>query len=103
LIYRLDKEQGNFTQIHNNLINDNKISTTAKAILIYMLSKYDDWNFYEGDIMKHFTDGKTKIKNGIKELIDKRYITRLKVQDMYGRFIYIYNIYEQPELADTED
>lgn len=98
MIYRLDKNDGSFTQIHNKLIDDKNLTTNAKAILIYMLSKYDNWQFYEQDIAKHFQDNIKVIKRGIKELIEKGYIDRTKIKDKHGKFIYIYDIYEQPEL-----
>lgn len=102
MIYRLDKAKGNFTQVHKELIDDNRITTNAKAILIYMLSKNDNWTFYELDITKHFKDNIKIIRKGIKELIDKKYINRDKFRDDKGKFVYIYDIFEQPELY-TED
>jgi predicted transcriptional regulator len=102
MIYRLPKDK-NFTQVHNNLINDRNLTTNAKAILIYMLSKNDDWQFYEKDITNHFQDNVKVIKKGIKELIDKGYVERTKMQDSETkRFVYIYDVYEQPELSEEE-
>jgi predicted transcriptional regulator len=101
MIYRLPKEKGNFTQIHNNLINDRNLTTNAKAIIIYMLSKNDDWQFFEQDITNHFQDNIKVIKRGIKELQDKGYIDRTKLKDATGKFTYIYDVYEQPELQQN--
>jgi predicted transcriptional regulator len=103
MIYRLPKEKGkgNFTQLHNNLINDRNLTTNAKAILIYMLSKNDDWQFFEQDITNHFQDNIKVIKRGIKELQDKGYIDRTKLKDATGKFTYIYDVYEQPELQQN--
>lgn len=102
MIYRLPKEKG-FTQINNQLINDNQLSTNAKAILIYMLSKTDTWQFYEADITKHFKDNAKVIKRGIKELQDKHYLRRERFHNhKTGKFIYTYDIFESPELYQEE-
>lgn len=100
MIYRLPKEKGQFLQIHKKLIDDNNLTTNAKAILIYMLSKPDDWQFFELDITKHFRDNVKIIRKGIKELIDKGYIDRNKLKNTEGKFVYLYDVYEQSELND---
>lgn len=102
MIYRLDKTKGGFTQIHKKLIDDNNLTTNAKAILIYMLSKNDDWQFYELDITRHFRDNIKIIRKGIKELMDKGYIERTKFKDITGKFTYVYDVYEQPELQQED-
>jgi predicted transcriptional regulator len=92
-----------FTQIHNNLINDRNLTTNAKSILIYMLSKTDEWQFYEKDITNHFQDNVKVIKRGIKELIDKGYVERDKLRDPSGKYVYYYDIYEQLELKEETE
>lgn len=103
MIYRLDKTKGNFVQVHKKLVDDNNLTANAKAILIYMLSKNDNWQFYELDITKHFSDNVKIVRKGIKELIDKKYIDRNKLRDITGKYVYSYDIYEQPELYEKEN
>jgi len=98
MIHRLEKTKGLFMQVHKNLIDDNNLTTNAKAILIYMLSKPDDWQFFELDITRHFKDNVKVIRRGIKELIDKGYVNRNKLKNTKGIFVYEYDIFEQPEL-----
>ena len=98
MIYRLEKEKGQFMQIHKKLIDDHNLTTNAKAILIYMLSKPDDWQFFELDITKHFKDNIKIIRKGMKELIDKGYVDRIKMKNKVNKFVYIYGVFEQPEL-----
>ena len=100
MINRTDKNQNNFTQVDNNLIKDNTISCGAKGILLYLLSKPDDWQFYEADIEKHFTDNIKVIRRYIKELMVKGHIHRDKIRNTDGRFTYNYNIYEIPRLSN---
>lgn len=103
MIYRLPKEKGQFMQIHKKLIDDDNLTTNAKAILIYMLSKPNDWQFFELDITKHFKDNMKIIRKGVTELINKKYINRNKLRNTKGKFVYEYDIFEQPELnKETE-
>jgi len=83
--FRIVKSRG-FTTIPNALINDSEISFKAKGILIYLLSKPDDWKVYESDIVNHSTDGRDKVRSGIKELLDAGYISRAQTRNESGQF-----------------
>ena len=68
-IIRADKANENYTQISNTCIYDKRLSGMAKAILLYMLSRPDDWQFYEEEIAAHFSDGISAVRSGINILI----------------------------------
>jgi predicted transcriptional regulator len=97
MIYREERESGTFMQVYKGIADDNNLSALAKGILLYMLSKNDDWQFYESEIKAHFTDGIKIISKGIQELIDKKYIFREKIKNSKGQFMYDYDIYEKPQ------
>ncbi|RRD39274.1 helix-turn-helix domain-containing protein [Leptotrichia sp. OH3620_COT-345] len=71
----------NFTTIHNKLINDDNISLKAKGIMLYMLSKPEDWNYNPKEIAKNSKDGLDSVYSGIKELIEAGYISRIRHSD----------------------
>ncbi len=100
-------KNGNFTQMTNKVIdknNPNKLSPEAVGILFYMLSNKEDWKFYEQEIAEHFNCGITKIRSGIKELINNGYIVRKLIQGEHGKFKgYEYYIYEEPQPINQED
>lgn len=83
-IYRVKKER-NFTMISNEVVNDTSISFKAKGIMLYLLSKPDNWAVYEKDIISHSTDGRDSVRNGIKELINAGYISRHRVRNQNGQ------------------
>lgn len=66
-VYRTIKSN-NFTIISNDIITDKRMSGKAKWILIYALSRPDNWTFYFKDIVNQGTDGKDSIRNGLREL-----------------------------------
>ncbi|NLL92289.1 MAG: helix-turn-helix domain-containing protein [Ruminococcaceae bacterium] len=95
-IIRADKTEGNYTQIANTAIRDSRLTGMATAVLLYMLSRPDDWQFNEKEIASHFSDGLRAVRSGIRVLIDCGYVTRSKKRKE-GRFDgYEYTIYEQP-------
>lgn len=95
--FRVYKESGNFVTVHKNFIHDPNISWKAKGILLYLLSRPDDWQVYEKELEKHSLDGRDSLKNGIKELEATGYIVRTRKRDDKGRLReYEYSVYEQP-------
>ena len=71
----------NFTSIHNKLINDSKISLKAKGIMLYMLSKPENWKYNPKEIAKNSKDGLDSVYSGIKELIEAGYVSRVRHSD----------------------
>jgi hypothetical protein len=87
-----------FTIIDNQAILDGRLSAKAKGILLYLMSRPDDWQVYESEIKNHFTDGIASIKSGVKELINIGYISRAAQHDHKGRFSgYEYLVYDKPQ------
>ena len=95
--YRVKKESGNFVTIHKGFITDDRLSAKAKGILLYLLSRPDDWQIYTAEIKKHMKDGIKSINTGIHELIEYGYIKRSKKRQDNGVFNgYEYIVYETP-------
>lgn len=95
--YRVKKESGNFVTIHKGFIQDSNLSWKAKGLLLYLLSRPDDWQIYETELIKHTSDGLSSLKSGIKELEKTGYIERKRKRDDKGRLKeYEYEVFEQP-------
>jgi len=95
--YRVKKESGNFVSIHKGFIQDSNLSWKAKGLLLYLLSRPDDWQIYETELIKHTSDGLSSLKSGIKELEKTGYIERKRKRDDKGRLKeYEYEVFEQP-------
>ena len=77
----------NFTRVPNEVVNDSNLSAKAKGIFLYLISKPDDWNFYVDQITTAFSDGKTAIQSGIKELEKSGYLVRRRVYDEKNRIV----------------
>ncbi|UXR72336.1 MULTISPECIES: conserved phage C-terminal domain-containing protein [unclassified Staphylococcus] len=95
--FRVFKESGNFVTVHKNFITDASLSWKAKGILLYLLSRPDDWQVYEIELQKHALDGRDSVRSGMKELQDAGYIHKERIRDEKGHFKeYEYQVYEQP-------
>ena len=93
------KKKDNFTTVHNNLILDEKLSWKAKGLLIYMLSRPTGWKYKSAEIAKNSTDGRDSVRNGLKELVENRYISRQKNSDGSLTY-YIFEDNQQNNIKD---
>lgn len=78
MILRRSKRDKNFTVIDNAIINDKNLKAISRAVLIYILSKPDDWQIRKTDLYKQFPlDTKNAIDKAVKNCRDAGY-ARLK-------------------------
>ena len=97
--FRIKKDKDNpYVMVNKRVVLDPRLSYRAKGVLIYLLSRPDDWIVYEREIAKHSTDGPWSVKMAIRELIAAGYITREKLrhQDTGKYQGYQYTVRESP-------
>ena len=93
--HRIHKNK-NYTTISNYHLRDNKLSLNAKGLLSLVLSLPDDWNYTEKGLETLSSDGLTKVKSTINELISAGYLVRTQSKEQ-GKFSNsIYDWYEKP-------
>lgn len=100
-MYRIIKDKNNpYVMVNKEFVNDRNLSWKAKGVLLYLLSKPDDWQVYEADIVEYAKDGKDSVKVAIKELMSSGYIVRGKRnRDSNGRLCsYDYSVFESPQI-----
>jgi hypothetical protein len=77
---KIKKQETGFTQIKNEVANDERLSWKARGIFLYIFSKPDDWDFsVERISRKSKKDGFKATNAGIKELEDCGYLERKKM------------------------
>ena len=96
--YRIKKDRDNpYVMANKAFIYDKRLSFKAKGIMIYLMSRPDDWQVYESEIVKHSLDGRRSVSAGIKELIEAGYIHRKQLRDNKNQFSrYEYIVHEIP-------
>jgi len=102
-IVRVEKNK-DYTSINNTSIQDTRLSWKAKAIHVFMLSKPDDWTFYNEEMQQWAKDGKDSFTAGLRELQKYGYIKKERRRVEGGRFDNVTIVYEVPymDLPHTE-
>lgn len=85
MFIRISKDKNNpYVMVNKGWVNDSRLSYKAKGVMLYLLSKPDDWQVYSVDIEKHGTDGRDSIRSAIKELMEIGYVQRKRIRDEKG-------------------
>lgn len=94
-VHRVEKIN-NYTLVDNDYIQSGELSLKAKGLLTYMLSLPDNWEYSLEGLYSSCKDGKSSLRNTLKELIDKNYLIIERIRDENGLYKYNYQIYEKP-------
>lgn len=101
-IVRVVKRENPFVQIDKTPINDERLSWKAKGLLVYLISKPDDWTIMIDDLIKHAKDGRDSVKAGLRELEAAGYLSRKQARYDDGTFGPMeFVVYETPQIVDT--
>ncbi|MGG3873215.1 helix-turn-helix domain-containing protein [Brevibacillus laterosporus] len=102
-IVRVVKRENPFVQIDKTPINDERLSWKAKGLLVYLISKPDDWTIILNDLVNKAKDGRDSVYAGLKELEQAGYLSRVRERDSNGKFLPIeYRVYEIPQVTEPE-
>jgi len=104
MIFRIRKDPNNpYVMVNKQFVYDSHLSAKAKGILLYLLSRPDDWQVYEIEIIKHFKDGRDSIRAGVNELRKTGYIIRIRERDQKGRLGKMrYEVFEIPQQVSKD-
>lgn len=95
---QIKKHQIPYTQISNDLLNDQRITLKAKGLYCFMFSKPDDWNFTIKSMAKQLKDGAEAVSSGLKELKKSGWLRYYKKSD--GTGVYMLNSEPKPDFQD---
>jgi len=97
-IIRTDKSKDPYTRVSNRAINDERLTEGPLAILLYLLSKPDDWRYRAKDVQRRFDMGRDKLRRCMKELKDLGYVTQITTSEGDKAIILVTLFYEAPDL-----
>lgn len=81
------KRKKRFSIVNNKIIEDKRLSFKARGLLIYMLSKPDDWKFYTDELTNRSAkDGISAIKSALREIEAAGYLVRQQGHKKNGQF-----------------
>ena len=94
-IIRVSKDT-NYLVINKTSLQDKRLTWKAKGLHAFMLSKPNDWKFYDTELRKHAKDGIDSLKSAMKELKDNGYMKRVRKRNSEGKFEWETVVYEVP-------
>lgn len=92
---RVSKDS-NYSCINNQLINNAGLSWAARGLLVYLLSKPDDWTVNVEHLIEESPSGRDHVYTLLKELETSGYLTRAKHRDGKGRWSWEHVLREVP-------
>ena len=101
-IFRVAKNPNNpYVMIDKRISEDSRLSWKAKGIMLYLLSRPNDWAINLVDVEKQSTDGRDGVQSGVNELIELGYLERLQNRKggKFGGVEYI--VHEEPIATAT--
>lgn len=96
-VFRVNKNK-NYTVMCNQHFQNRSMSLKAKGLLSLMLSLPDDWDYSAEGLQELSSDGRESLQAAVRELKEFGYLKITRQQLDGGKFSYIYDIYESPDL-----
>jgi hypothetical protein len=101
-IVKLAHKTGNFTTLMNETLQDPRIKPGALGVLVYLLSKPQDWQARQTEVQRHFGIGQTACATIFNELIELGYVVRTVNRTKNGSFDqWVYTVHERPVSVST--
>lgn len=94
-IRRAPREQ-HFTIVANEVIEDRRLSFRARGVLLFLLSKPDDWRTTSDEIARDAIEGRDALRAAFKELVAAGYLHHRKIQGTDGRWRTETILYDMP-------
>ena len=100
-VIRVQKAPSTFVMMDKSFLENQNLSWKAKGILAYLLSKPDNWKVIVGDVVKHATDGKSAVYNGLAELSRLGHYKKVPIRNDKGTFDHWEStVYELPKATN---
>lgn len=99
-IYRAPRPEANWTQIRNEIIHDSRLTFKATAVLIFVLSKPDNWRTSTKHLATVKKEGIDAIRTAMTELESAGYIKRRRYQDDGGKWQYDTLVFDTPQTVN---
>jgi len=99
MIRRSPRPKRAFTIVANHVLEDCRLSFKATGLLVYILSKPDNWRATTLQLAKSKIEGPDAIRTALRELEAAGYIERRRYQDQRGRWAYDITVFDYPQIS----
>jgi len=96
---RRRRSKRNFTILPNQILQDARLGSDEFAVMIYLLSRPDNWKVVPHELAKRMKWGRDKTYNVLKLLIEFGYINRTQDRDVWAQWYgeVVYTVYSNPD------
>lgn len=91
------RQRSTWTTVDNRIINDRRLSMKALGLLVFMLSKPDNWVFSQESLGEWFDEGRDAMRSVMKNLSEAGYIQREVVRMPNGQLRTTTIVCEEPD------
>ena len=91
------RQRSTWTTVDNRIINDRKLAMKALGLLVFMLSKPDNWVFSQESLGEWFGEGREAMRSVMKNLSEAGYIQREVVRTANGQLRTTTIVCEEPD------
>lgn len=100
-LIRRKKRDRAFSVLPTAAINDGRLGFKAKGVLLYILSKPDNWETRSEELREAGPDGRDAIRAALRELRGAGYMALRKERNAEGRIVSYYEVSEFADLSDA--
>ena len=101
MIIRAARPHQNYTVVHNELIEDQRLTWKARGILVYLLSKPDHWRTTSAHLASQSPEGVFAVRSALQQLEQAGYIRRIKKQNSRGQWSTYTVVFDKPQPVDN--
>ena len=102
-IVRVEKGKHHpYTVVSNTLVQDESLSWQARGLMVYLLSKPDNWRVRMDDLERAGGVGRQQTRSILTELEGAGYVRRRRVHLDGGRFDWETTVYESPQQEEAQ-
>jgi len=91
-----------WTSVDNQVINDTRLGLKAMGLLVYMLSRPNDWRFYQNQLRETWGEGRDSMRTIMRTLTDCGYVRRFSINDEKGHLRTVTIVSELPDVGDAD-
>jgi hypothetical protein len=101
MIIRAARPHQNYTVVHNDLIEDKRLTWKARGLLVFLLSKPDHWRTTSAYLASQSPEGVHAVRSGLSQLEQAGYIRRIRKQNSRGQWSTYTVVFDRPQPVDN--
>ena len=101
ILHRSVRPRSDYTMVSNVALRDRTLSFRARGILAYVLSLPDGAKCNVHQLTRLSLEGRDAVRTALAELVEARYVTRVKNRDANGTWRWEMTVFDRPQTVDN--